>query len=203
MTLCLTFRSALRRPSHGVPVPLLKGMGVGTGCCFLPSLSHFSPFSLPLSPFSLPPFLSSPSPFLPSPPPFLPPLSPLSRPYFFHPPLYPAPCSPRKMALYLQNKILIFYVPQNCLCSPFSLIFRPLFPWKNCPCSPVPPNPWEGLADRPHLLNNRIFLFNKVEFHWKLLNFYFSPKRLIFDEIKSMPDEPDANVLSESYFIIV
>ena len=40
----------------------------------------------------------------------------------------------------------MFPVPQNCLCSPFPLIFRPLFP-----CSPekialIPQNPWEGLT---------------------------------------------------------
>ena len=52
-----------------------------------------------------------------------------------------------KMALFPKNKTLIFYVPvpQNCLCSPVPLIFRPLFPWKKLPLFPCSPKPLGGL----------------------------------------------------------
>ena len=54
-------------------------------------------------------------------------------------------CSLAKNGLVPQKQNLDF------LCSLFPktayvpLIFRPLFPWKKYPCSPVPQNPWEGL----------------------------------------------------------
>ena len=45
---------------------------------------------------------------------------------------------------------LIFYVPCSPKlpvfpCSPYFYAFVPLFPWKKCPCSPLPPNSWDGL----------------------------------------------------------
>ena len=61
---------------------------------------------------------------------------------------YLFPCSPRRNGLVPQKQNLDF------LCSLFPkiacvpLIFMPLFPCspeKKCPCSPFPPNPWEGL----------------------------------------------------------
>ena len=45
-------------------------------------------------------------------------------------------CSPK-------SKYWFSIVPQNCLRSTVPLIFRPLFPWNKCLCSPVPPNHWQ------------------------------------------------------------
>ena len=60
------------------------------------------------------------------------------------------PCSPKTKSWFS-----MFPVPQSCLCSPVPLNFRPLFPCspeKNCPCSPVPQNPWEGLNNNDRVI---------------------------------------------------
>ena len=97
-------------------------------------------------------------------------------------PLFPwnkwpfSPCSPKTKSWFS-----MFPVPQNCLCSPVSLIYGPLFPCSLEKYALVPQNPWEGLNNVARIetswswiifLANAISIF-KINFGHKFFFFFF------------------------------